>query len=153
MKLWIKPFSFSSKHTKRFVKRPYFHQGENTMPTKAESIKAGKDRKKQTKVSKQPHPFGPPEARAKDYELPGLNPTLFATSKSVTHLPQNLQDVFAEVSKHADGISLKSLRVGKMSTKYRSWMVRQLAKHEFLRVKAEEKPEPKPVREKKAVAK
>jgi hypothetical protein len=73
-------------------------------------------------------------------------------SKSVTHLPQNLQDVFAEVSKHADGIPLKSLRVGKMSTKYRSWMVRQLAKHEFLRVKAEEKPEPRLARAKACAA-
>ena len=51
------------------------------------------------------------------------------------------------VGKHAEGVALKGLKVGKMAPKYLHWLVRQLAKHEFLRV-AEEKPEPK-----KAVAK
>jgi hypothetical protein len=90
-----------------------------------------------------------PDARAKDYDLPSPNPTLFTyANKSVANLPKNLREVFEAVGKHAEGVALQSLKVGKMAPKYLHWLVRQLAKHEFLRVKAEEKPEPK-----KAVAK
>lgn len=96
------------------------------------------------KSKRQPHPFGPPEARAKGFAFPSPNPTLFVyAGKSVTNLPQNLQDVFAAVEKHKDGVALKELKVAKLGEKKLHWLVRQLAKHEFLRVKAEEKPEPK----------
>jgi hypothetical protein len=44
--------------------------------------KNGKAKEKKVKKEQQPHPYGPPESRAKDYDLPGLNPTLFATRAS-----------------------------------------------------------------------
>jgi hypothetical protein len=58
-------------------------------------------------------------------------------------LPTNLQDVFAAVAKHANGIPLKDLKVAKLSTKTLHWLVRQLCKHEYLRTKGEDKPESK----------
>jgi hypothetical protein len=105
--------------------------------------KNGKAKEKKAKREQQPHPFGPPEARAKDYDLPSPNPTLLTyANKSVTNLPKNLREVFEAVGKHAEGVALKSLKVGKMAPKYLHWLVRQLAKHEFLRVVVE-KPESK----------
>ena len=117
---------------------------------------------KEKKVPKEqkPHPFGPPEKRAAEYTFPSSNPTLFAyAGKSVASLPKNLQEVFQAVEKHKDGVALKDLKVGKMDTRYLAWLCRQLCKHEYLRAKAEEKPEPKkaaakkPVVRKKAVKK
>jgi hypothetical protein len=106
--------------------------------------KNGKGKEKKVTKERPPHPFGPPEARAKDYDLPSPNPTLFTyANKSVANLPKNLREVFEAVGKHAEGVALQSLKVEKMAPKYLHWLVRQLAKHEFLRVKAEEKPEPK----------
>jgi hypothetical protein len=106
--------------------------------------KNGKAKEKKAKREQHPHPFGPPEARAKDYDLASPNPTLFIyANKSVANLPKNLREVVEAVGKHADGVALKSLKVGKMAPKYLHWLVRQLAKHEFLRVKVEEKPETK----------
>ncbi len=100
------------------------------------------------------HPFGPPEKRAAGYDFPSLNPSLFAyAGKSVASLPKNLQEVFAAVEKHKDGVALKSLRVGKMDARYLAWLCRQLCKHEYLRAKAEDKPEPKKATTKKASVK
>jgi hypothetical protein len=105
--------------------------------------KNGKAKEKKVKKERQPHPFGPPEARAKDYDLASPNPTLFIyANKSVANLPKNLREVVEAVGKHAVGVALKSLKVGKMAPKYLHWLVRQLAKHEFLRVVVE-KPETK----------
>jgi hypothetical protein len=102
----------------------------------AKTMTAGKQRERQ------PHPFGPPEARAKGFTFPSPNPTLFVhAGKSVTNLPQNLQDIFAAVEKHKDGIPLKELKVPKLGAKTLHWLVRQLAKHEFLRVKPEKEAE------------
>src|ERR1700732_3537546 len=96
------------------------------------------------KQERQPHPFGEPPDRAKGYNFPSGNPLLFTyANKSTNHLPQNLQDVFATVEKHKDGIALKDLKVTGLGKKTLAWLCRQLAKHEFLRVKAEEKPAPK----------
>jgi uncharacterized protein YejL (UPF0352 family) len=112
-------------------------------------MKNGKEKK--TKQEQKPHPFGPPENRAKGYDFPSLNPTLFAyAGKSAANLPTNLQEVIAVVEKHSSGVALKNLKVGKMAPKYLQWLVRQLCKHEFLRAKGEVKPEPKKETAKKA---
>jgi hypothetical protein len=106
--------------------------------------KHGNGKEKKAKRERQPHPFGPPEARAKDYDLPSPIPTLFTyANKPVANLPKNLREVFEAVGKQTDGVALKSLKVGKMAPKYLHWLVRQLAKHEFLRVVEEKPPEPK----------
>jgi hypothetical protein len=114
--------------------------------------KNGTPKEKKVKPERAPHPFGPPEARAKGYTFPSLNPTLFVTSKSVSTLPQNLQDVFAAIEKYKDGVSLKSLKVTGLATKTLAWLIRSLAKHEFIRAKAEDKPPKKPKVSKKAAA-
>ena len=110
--------------------------------------KNGKEKAKDGPAAKprerQPHPFGNPSERAKGYRFPSSNPTLHVyAGKSVAALPQNLQDVFSAVEKHKDGIALKDLKVAKLGEKTLHWLVRQLAKHEFIRCKAEEKAEPK----------
>ena len=109
--------------------------------------KNGKEKKAVTAAKqreRQPHPFGEPSERAKGYTFPSSNPTLHVyAGKSVSNLRQNLQDVFAAVEKHKDGIALKDLKVAKLGEKTLHWLVRQLAKHEFIRCKAEEKTEPK----------
>jgi hypothetical protein len=111
--------------------------------------KNGKAKEKKVKKERQPHPFGPPEARAKGYAFPSTNPILqMYAGKTAEKLPTNLQEVFAAIAKHASGVSLKDLKVAKLGDKTLHWLVRQLCKHEYVRVKAEEKPGPK-----KAVAK
>jgi len=111
--------------------------------------KNGKAKEKKVKKEGQPHPFGQPEARAKGYSFPSPNPILFVyVGKSIANLPANLQTVFQAIAKHASGVSLRDLKVPKLGDKTLHWLVRQLCKHEYVRVKAEEKPEPK-----KAVAK
>jgi hypothetical protein len=116
------------------------------MATKAKTEKTKKEKK-----VKQVHPFGAPPERAKGFTFPSLNPTLRVyAGKSVSALPQNLQDVFQAVEKYKDGIALRDLKIAKLSTKTTHWLVRQLAKHEFLRVKAEDKPPKKPTVSKKA---
>jgi hypothetical protein len=138
MKLWIKPFSFSSKRTKRFAKQPYFHQGDNTTMAKT---------KKEKKV-KQAHPFGPPEAGAKGFVFESPNPTLHVYSgKSVSALPANLQAVFEAIAKHnSHGVSLKDLKVPKLGAKTLNWLVRQLCKHSYVRAEAEPKKPAKAVK-------
>jgi hypothetical protein len=103
---------------------------------------------KEKKAKQGPHPFGPPEARAKSFNFPSPNPTLLANDKSTASLPENLQEVVAAIAKHSGGVSLRSLKVAKLSPKTLAWLVRSLCKHGFLNAQAEEKPEPK-----KAVAK
>lgn len=104
----------------------------------------GKNGQSKEKKIKQEHPFGPPEARAKGFTFPSPNPTLFVQAgKTAEKLPKNLQDVFAAVGRHANGTPLKTLKVTGLGTKTLHWLVRQLAKHEFIRCKAEEKAEPK----------
>lgn len=105
----------------------------------------GKEKKlSPAREKRQNHPFGEPSERAKGYAFPSPNPTLFVYSgKAVGNLPQNLQDVFAAVEKHKDGVALKDLKVPKLSAKTLAWLVRQLCKHEYIRPKAEEKPESK----------
>jgi hypothetical protein len=111
--------------------------------------KNGKAKEKKAKREQQPHPFGTPESRAKGYAFPSTNPILqIYAGKTAEKLPTNLQAVFAAIAKHANGIALKDLKVTKLSEKTKHWLIRQLCKHEYVRVKAEEKPEPK-----KAVAK
>ena len=67
-----------------------------------------KGKEKKVKKERQPHPIGPPEARAKDYDHPSPNPTFFTyANKSVANLPKNLREVFEAVGKHADGVALK----------------------------------------------
>jgi hypothetical protein len=114
--------------------------------------KNGKEKK--VPKEKKSHPFGPPEKRAAEYTFPSLNPSLFAyAGKSVASLPKNLQEVFEAVERHKDGVALKDLKVGKMDTRYLAWLCRQLCKHEYLRAKAEEKPEPKKAVKKAATKK
>jgi hypothetical protein len=111
--------------------------------------KSGNGKEKKAKREQQPHPFGPPESRAKGYAFPTTNPILHIyAGKTAERLPTNLQEVFAAIAKHANGISLRDVKVAKLSEKTTHWLIRQLCKHEYVRVKAEEKPEPK-----KAVAK
>ena len=87
------------------------------------------------------HPFGPPEDRAKGFNVPSPNPLLFADDKSTASLPQNLQDVVAAIAKHSGGVPLKSLEDAKLSAKTLAWLVRQLCKHGFVKAVAEERPE------------
>ena len=105
----------------------------------------GKEKKlSPVREKRQEHPFGEPSERAKGYKFPSSNPILHVyAGKSVTNLPQNLQDLLAAVEKHKDGVALKDLKVPKLSAKTLAWLVRQLCKHEYIRVKAEEKPESK----------
>jgi hypothetical protein len=100
---------------------------------------------KKAKAKKEPHIFGPPEERAKGYEFPSKNPQLFTYSgKTASSLPDNLKAVFEVIEKAgAQGVSLKSLKVSGLSTKTVAWLTRQLAKHSFVRVVAEEKAETK----------
>ena len=107
-------------------------------------MKAKNGKTTKEKKAKQPHPFGPPESRAKGYAFPTTNPILHIyAGKTAEKLPTNLQDVFAAIAKHAGGVSLKDLKVAKLGDKTLHWLVRQLCKHEYVRVKAEEKPESK----------
>jgi hypothetical protein len=105
--------------------------------------------KEKVKKERQPHPFGPREARAKGFTFPSANPTLHVYSgKSVSSLPANLQAVFEAIEKHnSHGVSLKDLKVPKLGAKTLNWLVRQLCKHSYVRAEAEPK---KPA---KAVAK
>jgi hypothetical protein len=112
--------------------------------------KNGKAKEKKVKKERQPHPFGPPESRAKGYAFPSTNPILQVyAGKTAEKLPTNLQDVFAAVAKHKNGIALKDLKVPNLGAKTTQWLTRQLCKHEYVRAKAEEKPEPKKVVAKK----
>jgi hypothetical protein len=107
-------------------------------------MKAKNGKTTKEKKAKQLHPFGPPEARAKGWQFPSPNPLLQVyAGKTAGKLPTNLQDVFAAIAKHANGISLKDVKVAKLSTKTAHWLIRQLCKNEFLLVKVEEKPETK----------
>lgn len=106
--------------------------------------KNGKQKEKKVKKERQPHPFGPPESRAKGYAFPSTNPTLqIYAGKTAERLPTNLQEVFAAVAKHAKGISLRDVKVAKLSEKTTHWLIRQLCKHEYVQAKVEEKPESK----------
>ena len=108
--------------------------------------KSGNGKEKVNK-ERQPHPFGPPEARAKGYTFPSTNPTLHVYSgKSVSSLPANLQAVFEAVGKHASGVSLDDLKVPKLGEKTLSWLVRQLCKHSYIRAEAEPKKSAKAVK-------
>jgi hypothetical protein len=100
--------------------------------------KNGTPKEKNPKQERKPHPFGDPPDRAKGFVFPSPNPTLHVyAGKSVTALPQNLQNVFQAVEKYKDGVTLKDLKVTGLSKKTLNWLTRQLAKHEFLRVVAE----------------
>jgi hypothetical protein len=111
--------------------------------------KNGKAKEKKVRKERQTHPFGAPESRAKGYAFPSTNPILHIyAGKTAERLPTNLQEVFAAIAKHANGISLRDVKVAKLSEKTTRWLIRQLCKHEYVRAKVEEKPETK-----KAVAK
>ena len=115
--------------------------------------KNGKAKEKKVRQERRPHPFGPPESRAKGYVFPSTNPILqIYAGKTAERLPTNLQDVFAAIAKHTNGISLKDVKVAKLSTKTAHWLIRQLCKNEYVRAKAEDKPQPEKA-SKKAVAK
>jgi hypothetical protein len=98
--------------------------------------KNGKAKEKKVKKERQPHPFGPPESRAKGYAFPNTNPILqIYAGKTAEKLPTNLQEAFAAIAKHANGIALRDLKVAKLSEKTKHGLIRQLCKHEYVGVK------------------
>lgn len=115
------------------------------MPTKAESIAAGKARKQKSQHPRKRRSTHLDHRKHGPKVSTSLVPIPPFTFMPVSPSPpfRKISRMFLPVEKHKDGIALKDLKVAKLGEKTLRWFVRQLAKHEFTRCKAEEKAEPK----------